>query len=366
MTRSGITRLALFLSLIIASVAFSAPAASQNPSAVDMDDLLVVMDRLMLKLPMTVYGRDPVRRLLGELSRERCDQQAIANLGKALESAGYRRDAATALTSYSATCGGHAPSLRSAVNILLMLSDYQTAVAVASTLIQLEPFNDNGYFLRAVAYDRGGSLQKAIDDYTTAIELFGDKQRISSVSYYGMARSYEKLGQFCDAILPIDTWVSLNPAQNDTSQTRAIIATYRSKGKCEPATATGEEVFAVPRPNNVVKLPVSINGARGLFVLDTGATFVSLKNTFAQKAKVLVDPASIVQLHTANGISTGKRGRAETIQLRSLQAKDVPIVVQDDAKGTYGDGVDGLLGMSFLSRFKLTVDSRTVRVSARK
>ena len=97
-----------------------------------------------------------------------------------------------------------------------------------------------------------------------------------------------------------------------------------------------------------------------------GATFVSLKNTFAQKAKVQVEPDSMVQMHTANGISTAKRGRAQTIRLRSLQGKDVPIVVQDDAKGTFGEGVDGFLGMSFLARFKLTVDARSVRISARK
>ena len=51
---------------------------------------------------------------------------------------------------------------------------------------------------------------------------------------------YEKLGQFCDAVLPIETWVALNPEHYDTSQTRAIITTYRNKGKCDLATATGE------------------------------------------------------------------------------------------------------------------------------
>jgi len=365
MTRSGIAGLALFLAFLIASAVFSAPAAAQNPGAADTD-LIATMDRLSLKLPMSVYGRDPIRRHLGELARERCDQQAIADLGKALESAGYRREAVTALIRYSETCDGHAPSLRTAVNVLFTLSDYGTAVVVSSKLIELEPFNDNGYFLRALAYDRGGAQQKAIDDYTTAIELFGDKQRISSVSYLGMARAYEKLGQFCDAITPIETWVALNPASHDTSQTRSIIATYRSKGKCAPPVAPSEEVFPVSRSNNVVRLPVTINGTRGFFVLDTGAAFVSLKNSFAQKAKVQVDPESTVRLHTANGITTGKRGRAEVIQLRTLQAKDVPVVVQDDAKGTYGDGVDGLLGMSFLSRFKITVDARNVRISARK
>jgi aspartyl protease family protein len=164
----------------------------------------------------------------------------------------------------------------------------------------------------------------------------------------------------------IETWVSLNPERNGTSQTQAMIAAYRSKGKCELGTATGEEVFAVSRPNNVVKLPVSINGTRGVFVLDTGATFVSLKSSFAQKAKVQIDSNSIVRLNTANGAGTAKRGRAASIQLRSLQAKEVPIVVQDDAKGHFGEGVDGLLGMSFLSRFKLTVDAKNVRLSARK
>ena len=113
-------------------------------------------------------------------------------------------------------------------------------------------------------------------------------------------------------------------------------------------------------------MPVVINGTRGTFVLDTGATFVSLKKTFAQRASVQIDQESAVQLHTANGIVNGKRGRAARIQLRSLQAQDVPIVVQDDAMATFGDGVDGLLGMSFLSRFKVTIDAKTVRISSRR
>ena len=126
-------------------------------------------------------------------------------------------------------------------------------MTVASGLIDLEPFHDNGYYLRAAAHERGGSPHKAIDDYTTAIELFGDKQRIASVSYQGIARSNEKLGQFCDAASAIEAWVSINPERNDTSQTRAIIATYLSKAKCGLATATREEVL-VSRPNNVVML----------------------------------------------------------------------------------------------------------------
>jgi aspartyl protease family protein len=99
--------------------------------------------------------------------------------------------------------------------------------------------------------------------------------------------------------------------------------------------------------------------------LDTGATYVALKNGFAHKAGVEIDQDSSVRLNTANGLAEGKRGRAKTIQLRSLQANDVPVVVQADNRGMYGDSVDGLLGMSFLSRFNVTIDSHSVKLSPR-
>jgi len=43
----------------------------------------------------------------------------------------------------------------------------------------------------------------------------------------------------------------------------------------------------------------------------------------------------------------------------------VPIVVQTESRGMYGDGVDGLLGMSFLSRFHVTIGSNSVKLSPR-
>ena len=45
------------------------------------------------------------------------------------------------------------------------------------------------------------------------------------------------------------------------------------------------------------------------------------------------------------------------------EKEDVPIVVQ--AGGDYGDGIDGLLGMSFLSRFNINIDAKAVRISPR-
>jgi clan AA aspartic protease (TIGR02281 family) len=358
-------RIAVLSCVVVFTAAASTPGTSQTVAAPVPEQLSATLERLSLKLPFDVIARDAVRRPLEELGRERCDQRAIVELAKGLEKVGYRRDAATAHVRFSETCSGHPPSLRTAANLLLDLSDHTAAAAVASDLIKLEPFGDNGYYLRAVAYDGAGLPKKAIDDYVTAIELFVPKDEISRVGYFSIARNYEKLGQFCDAALAVETWVALKPERNDTGQTRAMIASYTAKGGCSTATAGKEEVFPRARQNNVVTLTATINGVRGTFILDTGATFVALKSSFAQRAKVDIDNDSVVRLSTANGIAEAKRGRAKTIEVRSLRAKDVPIVVQADAKGTYGAGVDGLLGMSFLSRFHLAIDANAVRIRPR-
>mgnify|MGYP003694772433 CR=1 FL=1 len=171
-----------------------------------------------------------------------------------------------------------------------------------------------------------------------------------------MARSYEKLGQFCDAALSIDAWVALNPGQHDTSQTRAMISNYTAKGKCPASTTTRPEVFAIRRHSNVVTLPVAINGTRGTFILDTGATYVAPQEYLRPEGQSGDRTRKALSGSTPQtGLPRASADEAKILQLGSLQAKDVPIVVQTETRGMYGDGVDGLLGMSFLSRFNVTI-----------
>ena len=335
-----------------------------TPARAQQHRFVETLERLAIKLPEVAIANNGVYDALDQLMREPCDQQAIVSLGAALEKVGYRREAANAHIGFSRACNGHVASLRRAVNILLGLSDSTTSVRVATELIALEPLADNGYYLRAVAYERGGDAKKAIDDYITATQLFPDKDQIANASYFAMARLHDKLGQPCDAVSAVASWAALHP-RNDSSQTRTAIQNYAAKGNCKIAKSDAEEAIAVSRPGNVVKLSATVNGVRGTFVLDTGASFVSVRASFAQKAKIEVDEDSSIQLHTANGITAGRRGRAKSVQLKSLDAKDVAVVVQADDKATYGTGVDGLLGMSFLSRFNVAIERNTVRISSR-
>lgn len=366
MLLSLLTQLARAALVTVCSItAVLTTAAAQVGRDSNWEKINPAIERFDIELPMKPVAREWTVRALEELTREPCDKAAIKTLAKALENGGLRRNAAKAYMRFSETCNGHSESLQLAANLYLTISDYQEAAKAATEFIKLEPLNDNGYFLRAVAYDRGNEAKKAIDDYISAIELFQPKAKIADVSYVGLARNYEKVGAPCDAARAIEGWVALNPSGNDTPRSRALIQSYLQKGNCPASAAAGEDVFPTARQNGVIVIPVTVNGVRGRFMVDTGASFSGMKLSFAQKAKVQFDRDSVVKLSTANGIGEGMRGQAASIQLKTLERKDILVIVQTDAKGSYGDGVDGLLGMNFLSHYLVTIDSKNIRIRTR-
>jgi aspartyl protease family protein len=336
-----------------------------SPCAAAEEALQPVLDRLGISLPEQVSNRGPIASRLDQLRREPCDQTAIFDLEKELEDAGYRREAATALVSFSDHCGGNTGTLRRAANILLKLTDYAGMIDITNKIIELLPYNDNGYYLRARAYDGIKDYKHAIADYVTGIELFGDKDRISSNSYIRLSDAYAALGQYCEAMRPIEAWVAINPARNDTSQTRAILATLAPKGNCSSETSGRGENIGLNGAAKAINVAVQVNGTRGRFLLDTGATFVLLRRTFATSARVHVQDDDRIQLHTANGIGRAMLGRADAVRLGTIEARNVAVAVQSDNDAAYGQGIDGLLGMSFLSRFDVRIDEHAVTIRPR-
>ena len=194
----------------------------------------------------------------------------------------------------------------------------------------------------------------------------GHKQTISSIGYERISHCHERLGQYCDAMLPIESWVAIDPENHDNDQTRSILRRLNNKGKCAQATtATKEEKFQ-RKGAGVIMVDASINGVKGRFLIDTGASFVSIKKAFADKAGLTVDNAQAIRLSTANGMVDGYLTKAKSVKLRSLETRRVQVVIQADGEADYGDGTDGLIGMSFLSRFDIAMDAKTLRIQPRK
>jgi aspartyl protease family protein len=180
-----------------------------------------------------------------------------------------------------------------------------------------------------------------------------------------MAGAYAALKQFCEATAPINQWVAIDPATRDTSQTQKIVADYERQGNCVSSTEPRAERFPLPARKGIVTVRAEINGVRGSFAIDTGATYVAVKSAFARRAKISEAGASDITLSTANGQASAKLSRADKVTLGRLEAIDVPVAVQDDDK-SYGASIDGLLGMSFLSRFEVQMAGGVVEIRTRQ
>ena len=108
-----------------------------------------------------------------------------------------------------------------------------------------------------------------------------------------------------------------------------------------PATNT---IVYPAGPNGHVLLEADVDGAIVHFVVDTGATLVSLNRRDAEAAGILTAGLSYsMVMNTANGRARAAPVRLRSIRLGQLTLDDVQAVVMPNL-GT------SLLGMSFLSR----------------
>ncbi len=355
------------ITLLIAIAVFAKPARAgyldENPDQVFSG----VYDRLGVKLPVRA-ARDPFIWLrLEELKREPCDQKSMNDMANALERLGHRREAAQGLYNFIKACGGPITALHFVVDTFLKLSDHAMAVEVADEFIRRAPDNANAHYLRGTGLQAAGDHLRALTDFANAIELYGaDKRTMASTIFVRMAQSYAALGRFCEAANPILMWVAINPATNDTSRTRKMISDYEERGNCAATSEFHKERYPLRGQRHVVTVKADINGVKGTFIIDTGASYVTVKAPFAERAKIPVANTPDITLSTANGLAKGKLSSAEKIVLGKLVAANVPTVVQKTDDRSYGAGVDGLLGMSFLSRFDLRMAGGFIELQSRR
>lgn len=324
-----------------------------------------VYRRLGIDLPESVVHDPMIWRTLEVLKREPCDQKALGDFTILLDRAGYRREVALSQYNFVKHCGEPARLLHRAIDQFLKLSDYNMALEVSDDFVRRLPTASDAHYLRGVAQYRLGDYRRAITDFANAIELFGpDRREISSVVFTRMADAYAKLGRHCEAASTMSTWVAIDSVRRDNSRGQKLVDDYLHQGDCAPSEFRKER-FAL-HGTRVVVARGTINGIKGTFIIDTGASYVTVKKDFADRAKIAYANGGDIVLHTAKGQARGKLARADRITLGKLQAGAVPVVVQDDSARSYGAKVDGLLGMSFLSRFELQLSGGFMEIRTRR
>lgn len=315
----------------------------------------------MEPLSAALANKLAIKQQLDALRQEPCDKRVIYQLSLALEEARATRAAANMLKGFGTVCPEGSGETNRAGELYFMLGDYAASIEQISKVIELHPDGANAYYLRARALQGVKRYEEALQDYVSFFQLTPDTKKVVSEVFMRMSGSYEALARYCEAITPIQTFMSLEPETRATAALLQTMSSLNKKGDCGASYAKG--TVRVPRTTGGVMLAkVEINGVTGTFVVDTGATFVTLSPAFAAKAKVGALAASDINLQTANGVVTAALGSAATLRLGSISANQVSVVV---LRKPVGEGIDGLLGMSFLARFEVIMTAKELQLKAK-
>jgi len=105
---------------------------------------------------------------------------------------------------------------------------------------------------------------------------------------------------------------------------------------------------------------VEVNGASSPFLVDTGASAVTLPSSLALRAGINLERATPIVISTANGRAQAHRVLLNTVRVGNLSAHLVEAVVVDDAKLPVA-----LLGMSFLNRMNMRREGDSLTLQQR-
>lgn len=142
-------------------------------------------------------------------------------------------------------------------------------------------------------------------------------------------------------------------------------AQINGRMEASPKADRTEEIIAL-EGTDTIEVEATINGVQGNFVIDTGASYVSVKKSFADRIGLKIIDGLPITLTTANGTVDAYLVQADEVRLRSLKVERVQVAVQGNGDEGFDELVDGVIGMNFLSNFDIAMNAKTLRLTSRE
>lgn len=221
------------------------------------------------------------------------------------------------------------------------------AVAFGSLLLALALIVNAahaGPFEEGLNFFQGGHYRWALEKFVEATDQAPrDWQR-----WWYLAESYRMLGDAPGAAHIYRQILQLAPQSPFAPSARQALEALG-----EPGISTVQ--VPIQRRGGSAVVPARVNGEPvGMFILDTGATYTSLSTSVARRLGISDSGNATVRLVTASGIIQAPLALLDEVDIGGAVARHVPIVIHD--LPGMPSSVVGLLGMSFLERFRVNLD----------
>lgn len=222
------------------------------------------------------------------------------------------------------------------------VGDDRRSLELAREAVKLDPRQEKSWCDLVSVLQGVGKTSEALQTCKQGLRVLPD----ASSLYYeeGLILSSSKHPN--DAIAPLRKAVALDEEDDDA---RALLQRL--------TRAAGKPIYLIKLQKVGMSLfaDVVVNEkVRTKLVVDSGATSVVISNDVAKRAGVNLASARDVAFGSASGEATGRKVRLNSIRVGDAKLLDVEAIVHDIPSQ---DGEAGLLGMSFLSHYKVTLDS---------
>jgi clan AA aspartic protease (TIGR02281 family) len=124
-----------------------------------------------------------------------------------------------------------------------------------------------------------------------------------------------------------------------------------------PPPAPRKASIPIEKHGQVVVIQATLNNKRSAkFVVDTGASYTLISNALARDLSIDLGPnAKTLPFQTANGLIHAPVTNLESIVVGGIEVRDMATAVHDAIPDPQ---VAGLLGLNFLSNFKMDIDTQ--------
>lgn len=141
-----------------------------------------------------------------------------------------------------------------------------------------------------------------------------------------------------------------------------ILITLAGSGPLVSPYAGGEVVVPIERRGAAILVQARVNDqVLGVFVVDTGATLTVISRQVAESVGIWAGAETpMISLRTAGGIVEAPLVQVQSLRVGDLEAREVRAVVLDIPG--FPPQIAGLLGLSFLGRFKVSIDVENGRM----
>ncbi|MBN2493214.1 MAG: hypothetical protein JXR96_01380 [Deltaproteobacteria bacterium] len=296
-----------------------------------------------------------VHRVSKRLEKDPCDRVKMLNLAELLLESGDYRRAVESSQRFIERCGEFSRLLWITYEANKRMGQYDQAIADVTQLVQEHPYDKDFRWWRAEVHARKRDWDAALADYQQSLGL---QPKLRSIPF-DLSRAARQARRPCEGIFALEQLVYFHPQYAaDANLLHRLETLYRSD-ECQGMAGTGHAALAMEPGAALAQIRVDDKVA-GRFEVSLDTSLTLLCRDFARR--VGIQPGVPFLVWDGEQVRSGQRVVLQRVQVEDALCQRVPAVVIEQA---LGEGADGRLGLSFLTRFALRLDpdSQTLELS---